>query len=150
MSVRLTDEEAWNVLGISHTGILSSLRRDGAPVSLPVWFVTDEHSVLVAGPKGSHKFARMRRDPRVSFLVESGKAWRDLRAVHLIGRAEIVEGPDWESLDRRFDDKYEGFRTPRAEMPASARERYDGGRSLVRIVPTEPFLTWDNHRLEPR
>jgi PPOX class probable F420-dependent enzyme len=149
MSVRLSDDEAWDVLKGAHTGILSSLRRDGVPVALPVWFVTDERTVLVAGPRGSHKFARMRRDPRVSFLVESGSHWCDLRAVHLVGEAEIVEGPDWESLDRGFDEKYRGFRTPRDEMPASARQRYDGGRALVRIVPTERLLSWDNHRLAP-
>jgi PPOX class probable F420-dependent enzyme len=150
MSVRLTDQEAWDVVDASHTGILSSLRRDGVPVSLPVWFIADQRTVLVAGPRSSHKFARMRNDPRVSFLVESGEAWRELRAVHLIGRADIVDVPDWEWVDQRLDAKYQGFRTPRAEMPSSARERYDAGRSLVRITPTEPFLTWDNHRLEVR
>jgi nitroimidazol reductase NimA-like FMN-containing flavoprotein (pyridoxamine 5'-phosphate oxidase superfamily) len=150
MSVRLSDDEAWAVLDASHTGILSSLRRDGVPVTLPVWFITDGRTVLVAGPKASHKFARMGRDPRVSFLVESGRSWRDLRAVHLVGRADILGNPDWESLDRHFDEKYRGFRTPRAEMPASARERYDSGRSLVRIVATEPLITWDNERLESR
>lgn len=156
MGVRLTDDEAWEVLRTSHTGILTSLRRDGSPVTLPVWFIVDGSdapdpgpgpAVLVAGPAASHKFARMRRDPRVGFLVESGEAWRDLRAVHLTGRAEVVEAPDWDRVDDLFEAKYQGFRTPRSAMPASARERYESGRSLVRITPTERFLTWDNHRL---
>ena len=150
MSVRLADHEAWDVLGSSHTGILTSLRRDGVPVSLPVWFVVDDRAVLVAGPASSYKFARLRRDPRVAFLVESGEAWAELLAVHLIGRAEIVEQPDWESVDQLFDAKYAAFRTPREKMPASARDRYDGARSLVRLTPTERLLTWDNRRLEQR
>lgn len=150
MSVRLADHEAWDVLRSSHTGILTSLRRDGVPVSLPVWFVVDDSAVLVAGPASSYKFARLRRDPRVAFLVESGEAWAELRAVHLIGRAEIVEQPEWESVDQLFDAKYAGFRTPREKMPASARARYDGARSLLRLTPTERLLTWDNQRLEQR
>jgi hypothetical protein len=148
VSVRLTDGEAWDVLESSHTGILTSLRRDGVPVSLPVWFVVDDRSVLVAGPAASHKFTRLRRDGRVAFLVESGEAWKDLRAVHLIGRGEVVAQPEWESVDARFDAKYAGFRTPREQMPASARARYDGTRSLVRLTPTERLLTWDNQRLD--
>lgn len=150
MSVRLSDDEAWEFLGTSHTGILTSLRRDGVPVSLPVWFVVDGRSVLVAGPASSYKFLRLRRDPRAAFLAESGQAWKDLNAVHLIGLAEIIAQPDWESVDERFDTKYGAFRTPRAEMPESARARYDGARSLVRLTPTERLLTWDNRRLEPR
>jgi Pyridoxamine 5'-phosphate oxidase len=139
VSVRLTDGEAWDVLETSHTGILTSLRRDGVPVSLPVWFVVDDGAVLVAGPAASHKFTRLRRDARVAFLVESGEAWKELRAVHLVGRAELVDRP-----------KYAGFRTPREKMPASARARYDGARSLVRVTPTERLLTWDNQRLDQR
>jgi hypothetical protein len=150
VSVRLTDGEAWDVIASSHTGILTSLRRDGVPVSLPVWFVVDERSVQVAGPAASHKFARIRRDGRIAFLVESGEAWKDLRAVHLIGRGDVVEQPDWESVDALFEAKYAGFRTPREKMPASARARYDGARSLVRLTPTERLLTWDNQRLDRR
>ena len=147
VGVRLADNEAWDVLRSSHTGILTSLRRDGVPVSLPVWFVVDDRSVLVAGPAASHKFTRIRRDERVGFLVESGEAWKDLRAVHVIGRATLVEQPDWESVDALFEAKYAGFRTPREKMPASARARYDGARALVRVIATERFLTWDNQRL---
>jgi hypothetical protein len=150
VSVRLSDGEAWDVLGSSHTGILTSLRRDGFPVSLPVWFVVDDRVVLVAGPAASHKFTRIGRDPRIAFLVESGEAWKELRAVHLIGRGELVEQPDWESVDQLFEVKYAGFRTSRQDMPAPARARYDGARSLVRLTATERFLTWDNQRLEQR
>jgi hypothetical protein len=146
----MSDSEAWDVLGSSHTGILTSLRRDGFPVSLPVWFIVDDRAVLVAGPAASHKFTRIRRDPRISFLVESGQAWKELRAVHLIGRGALVAQPDWASVDALFEAKYADFRTPRHDMPSSARERYDGARSLVRLTATERLLTWDNQRLEQR
>jgi hypothetical protein len=148
VSVRLTDSEAWEALGSSHTGILTSLRRDGVPVSLPVWFVVDDGAILVAGPAASPKFTRIRRDGRIAFLVESGEAWKDLRAVHLVGRGDIVEQPDWVSIDALFDAKYAGFRTPRQKMPAATQAHYAGARSLVRLTPTERLLTWDNQRLE--
>jgi len=67
--------------------------------------------------------------------------------VHLVGRADLVEQPDWEWVDALFEAKYAGFRTPREKMPASARAHYDGGRALVRVIATERFLTWDNQRL---
>jgi nitroimidazol reductase NimA-like FMN-containing flavoprotein (pyridoxamine 5'-phosphate oxidase superfamily) len=82
-SVRMTDDEAWVVLEHAHTGILTSLRRDGWPISLAVWFVALDRRLYVAGQAHTKKFARIRNDPRVSFLVESGVDWRDLAGVHV-------------------------------------------------------------------
>ena len=86
-SVRLSPDEAWGIIEHAHTGIFTSLRRDGTPVALPVWFVSLDRRIYVSGPAGSKKFARVRRDPRVSFLVESGTRWAELVAVHLSGDA---------------------------------------------------------------
>jgi PPOX class probable F420-dependent enzyme len=147
MSVRLTEDEAWDVLGAAHTGILTTLRRDGSPIALPVWFVVDGKTILVTGPSTTKKWVRVRRDPRVSFLVESGEAWAELEAVHVSGRAEFVDDPDWPSIDALFDAKYGAFRTPSAAMPERTRAHYDVGRRLIRIVPEGKLLTWDNRRL---
>lgn len=77
MGIRLTTDEAWEALGAAHTGILTTLRRDGMPIALPVWFVVDDCTVAMMTPAGTKKIARVRRDPRASFLVESGKRWVD-------------------------------------------------------------------------
>lgn len=150
MSVRMSDDEAWAFLAAGHTGILTTLRRDGRPVSLPVWFVVDGRRILVAGPAASKKMGRVRNDDRVAFLVETGDRWAELEAVHVSGRARIVEQPDWDAVDALIDAKYAGVRTPRNEMPESARRRYDATRSLIEIVPDGDLLSWDNHRLGGR
>ena len=69
--------------------------------------------------------------------------------MQVTGRAEVVEDPDWQHIDALLDAKYRAARTPRAEMPASARARYDAARSVIRIVPEGRLLTWDNARLDP-
>jgi PPOX class probable F420-dependent enzyme len=147
VSVRLTEDEAWEVLRGAHTGILTTLRRDGSPVALPVWFVVEGRTILVSGPVTTKKLVRVRRDPRVSFLVESGEAWAELQAVHVSGRAEIVADPDWAAVDAIFDEKYRAFRTASEDMPERTRAHYDVGRALLRIVPEGKLLTWDNRRL---
>ena len=147
VSVRLSDEEAWEVLRTAHTGILTTLRRDGSPVAVPVWFVVDDRTIYVTGPKTTKKFVRIQNDPRVSFLVESGDAWKELCAVHVNGQAELVEDPDWEHIDGLLAEKYKGFITPREEMPERTRQHYDVGRRLLRITPDRDLITWDNSRL---
>lgn len=148
MGVALSDDEAWEVLAAAHTGILTTMRADGFPVTLPVWFAVRGREILVAGPAATHKFTRVRKDDKVAFLVESGEQWTDLRAVQISGRAVVDPAPDWADVDALFDAKYAGFRTPRAEMPESARVRYDSRRALLRITPVRAPISWDNRRLD--
>src|SRR5260370_10621799 len=91
MSIRLTPDEAWDVLGRAHTGILTTLRADGAPVTLPVWFVVLDQTICFRTPSRAKKVARIRRDPRASFLVESGPRSAHPRAVHSSCPADILD-----------------------------------------------------------
>ena len=148
VSVRLEEAEIWEFLEAGHTGILTSLRRDGTPVALPVWYAVLDRAVYVNGPARTKKWKRIERDPRVSFLVEEGEAWRELQAVHLNGRAEFVE--DEELLGRvgdLLDAKYAAFRTARTAMPKASRQHYGGGVRTIRIAPEGRILSWNNAKL---
>ncbi|HEX7096159.1 MAG TPA: pyridoxamine 5'-phosphate oxidase family protein [Acidimicrobiales bacterium] len=147
MGVRMPDDEAWEMLRRSHTGILTTLRRDGMPITLPIWFVTLDRTICFAAPSRTKKVARLRHDPRASFLVEDGERWAELRAVHCTGRVERVEDPELiERIDRALDEKYAAFRTPRSDMP-EATQRHYAGRTFFRLVPDARILSWDNRRL---
>ncbi len=149
VSVRLDDDEIWAFLERGHTGILTSLRRDGSPVALPVWYTVLDRAVYVSGPAHTKKWQRIERDPRVSFLVEEGLAWRELQAVQLSGKAVFVD--DEASLQRvgeLLDAKYSAFRTQRKAMPEGTRKHYSGSSRLVRIEPEGRILNWNNAKLE--
>ena len=88
-SFRLTDDEIWEYVASAHTGIMTTLRRDGMPIAMPLWFAAVDRAIYVH-TRGK-KLTRMAHDPRASFLVESGDRWADLKAVHFTGRAELVE-----------------------------------------------------------
>jgi nitroimidazol reductase NimA-like FMN-containing flavoprotein (pyridoxamine 5'-phosphate oxidase superfamily) len=149
MSVRLTSEEAWAVVESAHTGIFTSLRADGVPVALPVWFVVLDGCVYVRSPAGAKKVARVRRDPRASFLVESGLRWAELEAVHLIGTAEVLsdEGEVAERVQKEFSAKYDPFRTPPKAMADATRAHYEVAKVNIRFVPDERIVSWDNRKL---
>ena len=150
MSVRLTPDEAWGVLERAHTGILTTLRRDGMPISLPMWFVVLDRTIGISAPSGTKKLARLRHDPRASFLVESGERWVDLEAVHLTGRIEMVtDDAEMARIDDALDTKYAAFRTARTEMPQATRDHY-AGRTYLRLVPDDRILSWDNRKLAKR
>jgi PPOX class probable F420-dependent enzyme len=147
MTIRLTSDEAWEAVGAAHTGILTTLRRDGRPIALPVWFALDDHTVAMMTPAGTKKIARVGHDPRASFLVESGERWVDLRAVHLTGRVEIVEDATAISrIEAAVNEKYAAFRPPVASLPA-ATQAYYANQVFLRFVPDGRILSWDNARI---
>lgn len=148
MSLRLSPEEAWTFLEKGHTGILTSLRRDGWPISLPVWYAALDRRIYVNGPSRTKKYSRMKRDPRVSFLVETGLKWKELSAVHVTGRARNVSDPaELARVQAALDAKYSAYRGDRSKMPAATAEYYQQGSTTVCIEPEGKLLTWDNARL---
>jgi PPOX class probable F420-dependent enzyme len=136
-------------MAATHTGIVTTLRRDGMPISTPMWFCVYEGAVYFGTPSRSKKAARLRRDNRVGFLVEGGERWAELWAVHLAGVATLVE--DAETIERIGQvqgEKYAGFSTPRSEYPEDTRRFYEAdARLLYRIDPEERILSWDNTKL---
>jgi PPOX class probable F420-dependent enzyme len=151
VTVRLGRDEAWAELAAAHTGILTTRRADGAPIALPVWFAVLDERIYVGTPAHTKKVIRIRRDPVVSFLVESGQRWDELRGVHLTGRARIVDEPELrDRAQAALREKYESYRTERAAMPEATRRYYVTDTAVIEIVPDERFLSWDNARLPLR
>jgi nitroimidazol reductase NimA-like FMN-containing flavoprotein (pyridoxamine 5'-phosphate oxidase superfamily) len=146
-SPRMTAEECWAYVTDAHTGILTTLRRDGMPIALPLWFACLDRRIYLQ--TRGRKLQRIRRDPRASFLVDSGQHWAELKAVHLTGRAEIVDLD--EELAGRFrseiDRKYAAFRSA-AAMPKETAAYYAKALTgVVRFTPDDRILNWDNAKL---
>jgi len=147
-SPRMTDDEIWSFVTDAHTGILTTLRRDGYPISMPLWFACLDRTIYLR-TRGK-KLQRIANDPRAGFLVESGERWVDLKAVHLTGRAEIVDLDS--DVSARFraeiDRKYSAFRTASEEMPKDTAEHYAKTMNgVVRFTPDDRVLNWDNRKL---
>ena len=147
-SVRMTEDEAWQLLEESVNGILTTLRRDGRPVSLPIWYAVLDRRIYI-NTRGK-KVDRARNDPRCSFMVEAGERWADLRAVHLECTATVIEpDPDLATrISAALDTKYAAYRTSRAAMPAATQERYAQlPGAVIELIPEGKMLTWDNRHL---
>jgi hypothetical protein len=148
MGVRMERGEAWDRLAGTHTGIVTSLRADGQPVSVPMWFVVVDGAVHFRTLRDSFKARRLRRDPRVGFLVEGGERWAQLWAVHLTGTAVFVDDPVVvDRVEAALDAKYAGFRTERTAMADVTRSHYEQSSVVIRIDPEERIVSWDNARL---
>ena len=146
-SPRMTEDEIWSYLARGHTGIHTTLRRDGVPIAMPLWYAVLDRVIYVQ-TRGA-KLARIRHDARSSFLVESGQRWADLKAVHLTGVSEIVDLDQDRSARFRaeMDRKYAAF-SSQAQMPKDTATYYATAvTGVVRFTPDSRVLHWDNSKL---
>jgi PPOX class probable F420-dependent enzyme len=79
--------------------VITTLRKDGQPVSTATWYLWDEGRVLVNMDEGRKRLAHMRADPRVSLDVLDADGWGT--HVGLIGHVEeIYDDQDLADIDR--------------------------------------------------
>ena len=148
MGVRLSEDEAWAELAAAHTGVLTTLRRDGRPVPLPVWFVTLDRTIYVRTPARTHKVEHVRHDPRATFLVERGERWAELCAVMVHADVELLDaGAERDAVEAAITEKYASFRTEDTKLPDATREHYAVESAVLRLTPVGRLVTWDNSKL---
>ena len=142
----MTPSERDDFLEAADTGILTTLRRDGSPISLPMWFVVIDRDVHFRTRTSARKVARIERDGRASFVVDSGAAWVDLRSVSISGTLVAVSGDAAVEVDDALSAKYRGRGVP-DEVPTKTTEHYADASTYFRLVPEQRELTWDDSKL---
>jgi PPOX class probable F420-dependent enzyme len=144
-AIKMTEEERRKFLEEARTMILVSNGRDGWPHPVPMWFVIRDGKPLMSTYSTSQKVLNLRRDPRVTALVEAGEQYDELRGVMIRGKAEIIEErPLVEDVQVAFARKYMAGPFPEgAEELIRARA---AKRVAIRIVP-ERVTSWDHAKL---
>ncbi|MFD3409588.1 PPOX class F420-dependent oxidoreductase [Streptomyces cyaneofuscatus] len=107
---------------------IATIQPDGSPQVSPVWVKRDGDDVLISTTVGRRKEANLRRDPRVTVVVQP--ADNPYTYAEIRGRAELTTEGGQELIDE-LSLKYTG--KPYAEFnPNSAQ---DDPRVVVRITP---------------
>ncbi len=142
----MTPEERDTFLEQASTGVLTTLRQDGSPISLPMWFVVIDRDVHVRTRASARKVDRIERDGRACFVVDTGAAWVDLRAVTISGTLVEVTGSAAGAVEEALNDKYRGRGVP-DRVPTRTAAHYADESRFFRLVPKQRELTWDNSKL---
>lgn len=144
---RLTEDEAWAAVTAAHTSLYTTLRRDGRPITLPVWHVVIDRAIYVRTPARAKKLLRIANDPRGFLLVETGRAWAELAAVTVPVVATIVDDEQLAARARAaVDEKYAAFAAPFDRLPDAVKETYADMR-VVRLDPDGRLSSWNNRAL---
>jgi len=84
-----------------HLARIATVRPDGAPSVVPVWFIHKNGRILITPRKHSAFLANIRREPRVAVTVDEDTG--RYRKVLIEGKAEILFEV---GQDRKWDDVY--------------------------------------------
>ncbi len=142
--IRMTDEEAAEFLATERTVQVASIGPDGTPHLVPMWFALIDGRIAFWTYAKSQKALNLRRDPRVTCLVEAGEAYGDLRGASITGRAEIVD--DYDSV---FDVGAAVYARYMGDMNHASRRgvEHEARKRVAVFVNAEKTASWDHRKL---
>lgn len=108
MPTSFADPAVQQFLHSKEVVILSTVQKDGSPLSMPMWFVSDEKFLYMLSVDGLQKVRNLRRDNRVCVVAESGTRGPAVRGVIIQGYVEFLEQPEeYQPVVERALQKYE-------------------------------------------
>jgi len=143
----MSEDEVGEFLRSHKTIVLNSIDPHGYPHPMPMWFtVADDGAIWMTTFRVSQKVQNIRRDPRVSLLVESGEVYSELAGVVLYGRAEVID-----DIDVVIETLLKASQTPSGDAAAQAAVRETmrktaAKRVCLRVEP-ERVVSWDHRKL---
>jgi PPOX class probable F420-dependent enzyme len=142
--IKMSPEEVDSFLRQERTTTMCSLHPDGSIHAVAMWYAFLGDQLAVETKRKSQKVQNLRRDPRLTFLVEAGDRYEELRGVELVGQARIVEDPDqlWQfgvSMWERYMGPYTDDQ--RAGVEAMMHNR------LVVVIDPAKVVSWDHRKL---
>ncbi|MGP4017246.1 pyridoxamine 5'-phosphate oxidase family protein [Saccharopolyspora sp. 5N708] len=148
--ITMSDEEIVEFIDQRRIVVLATVKSDGRPHLVPMWFVPDGPVIEVWSYGRSQKTLNLRRDPRATLLLETGAEYGELRGVSLECDVQVLESPaDVERIGLSLAQRY-GSLSPnglvsdeqaRAGLRARAAKRVG-----LRFTPTRT-ISWDHRKL---
>ena len=140
----MSDGEITDFVARSRTGTLATVGSDGQPHLVAMWYGIVEGEIWLETKVKSQKVLNIRRNPRVSFLIEDGMTYDSLRGVSFEGTAEITDDPDM--IFRVGVSVWERYNGPYTEEVRPAVDMMMNKRVAVRIL-VRRIRSWDHHKL---
>ena len=142
--IKMSEKEVDDFLHERRPMSLCTINHDGSIHAVAMWYGFLEGAIAFETKAKSQKVQNLRRDPRITVLVEDGDYYEELRGVELVGEAEIVEDPDrmWilgVDLFERYYGTYTDDLKPFVETMLNKR--------VVIKVNVKRVVTWDHRKL---
>jgi PPOX class probable F420-dependent enzyme len=142
--IRMSEDEIQVFLRGRNSMSVGTFGADGGIHLVAMWYGFLDGLIAMETKAKSQKAVNLRRDPRVTVLVETGESYLELRGVEIAGEVEIIEDADQlfeigKSVFSRYFAPYTEELRPQVEASLAKRV------GLV-VHPTR-IVSWDHSKL---
>lgn len=142
--IRMTDEEIDEFLHGRRTMSMATIAPGGRIQLVAMWYGFLDGDIAFETKTKSQKVANLRRDNRLTVMVEDGDRYEVLRGVELSGWGEIIDDMDQlRTVGISVFERYYGPFTPEVEPALDAMLRK---RVVVRLH-ADKVVSWDHTKL---
>jgi PPOX class probable F420-dependent enzyme len=123
---------------------VATVNRDGTPHLVTMYYAVIDGKVAFWTYRKSQKVLNLRRDPRITVLVEDGTIYGELRGVQIAGRATLSDDPKVVmDVGERIFARYFG------ELDDAARAGVEASGAKRTAITIEPdhVVSWDHRKL---
>lgn len=146
--IALTEDEQRQFLEDGWTLQVASVGPKGFPHLVAMWYVIVDGDIHFTTFRKSQKIVNLKRDPKMTVMLESGKKYNELKGLVIEGEGEIID--DLETTARIMSlvgAKYQGMPIPTETLQAVSPMA--SKRVTVRLRPTDVY-SWDHVKLGGR
>ena len=151
--IRMTEQEIARFVEQGRTLSVATINPDGAAHLVAMWYALSDGKISMWMYAKSQKALNLRRDPRITCMMESGATYDELRGVQIRGRATLLEDVArvqviGEAIYRR-NAGVDGALTPQQLQIIAAQ----APKRIGVIVEPIAIASWDHNklgRLSPR
>lgn len=145
-SVRMSEAETADFLAANMKVQVATVGADGTPHLTTLFYGLVDGQIAFWTYGASQKIKNLRRDPRISVLVEDGQEYAELRGVSITGTARLVEEYDEvRAIGSRVVEAMAG-----GEDLGDLGEQIVDGQARKRVgvivVPTK-VASWDHRKM---
>ena len=142
--ITLSDEEVATFLEQSRVATMATVGPDGQPHLVAMWYAIIDGQIWFETKAKSQKAVNLRRDGRISVLIETGDTYDQLKGVSFEGQGVVVDDADalWQvgvSIWERYTGPYTEEMRPFVEVMLNKR--------VAVRVDVERTRSWDHGKL---
>jgi PPOX class probable F420-dependent enzyme len=142
--ITMTDEEIAAFIDEHRTATMATVGPGGTPHLVAMWYAVLDGQIWFETKTRAQKSVNLRRDDRITVMIEDGKTYDTLRGISIEGRGVIVEDPD--EIWRVGVNVWERYNGPYSEEVKPFVEFMLQKRLAVR-VEVGRIRSWDHRKL---
>ncbi|MEY2456960.1 MAG: hypothetical protein QOK06_2054 [Acidimicrobiaceae bacterium] len=144
--VRMTDDEIDAFLHARlQTMNVATYNHDGTIHLVAMWYGFHEGKPAFETFTKSQKVLNLRRDNRITVLIEDGKEYEKLRGLELVGTADVIDDPDVVmEVARTVVPRY--FEVAKPEDVDAIAAGLAVKRSAI-VINADRMVSWDHNKL---